>query len=70
MTLMVADIPCDELLLVNVLLLCTNCRQPIKARINTPNWLQVEWIGAEGECLQCYQEAKGAGDDRRRSNGA
>lgn len=44
--------------LVDVLLLCTRCKQPIKARINTPNWLRVEWIGPFGECLRCFQEAK------------
>lgn len=43
--------------LIDVLLLCTRCRQSIKARINTPNWLRVEWVGPEGECLKCYQEA-------------
>lgn len=49
-----------DALLVDVLLLCTNCQQPIKARINTPNWLRVEWIGPEGECLRCFQEMKDA----------
>lgn len=48
----------DYLGLVDVLLLCTRCREPIKARINTPNWLRVEWISSEGECLRCFQEAK------------
>lgn len=46
--------------LTDVLLLCTRCREPIKARINTPNWLRVEWIGPEGECARCFQEAKDA----------
>lgn len=44
--------------LLDVLLLCVRCREPIRARINTPNWLRVDWIGPEGECLRCYQEAK------------
>lgn len=48
----------DDLYLVDVLLLCTECKRPIKARINTPNWLRVEWIGPSGECLACYQKKK------------
>ena len=44
--------------LTDVLLLCTVCREPIKARINACNWLRVEWIGPSGECLKCYQESK------------
>lgn len=48
--------------LVDVLLLCARCREPIKARINTPNWLRVEWIGPEGECARCFQEVKEAGN--------
>lgn len=54
-----------DALLVDVLLLCTNCKQPIKARIHTPNWLRVEWIGPEGECLRCVQEAKEADRGRQ-----
>jgi len=45
----------DDTYLVDVLLLCTECQQPIKARINTPQWLRVEWIGPTGECQACYQ---------------
>src|ERR1051325_4913194 len=45
----------DEVFLVDVLLLCSECRQPIKARINTPQWIRVEFIGAEGECQKCWQ---------------
>lgn len=41
--------------LTDVLVLCTDCQQPIKARINTQQWIRVEWIGPEGECLGCYQ---------------
>ena len=52
-----------DALLIDVLLLCTRCRQPIKARINTPNWLRVEWIGPWGECLKCYQQVKEANDE-------
>lgn len=44
--------------LTDVLLLCAECRQPIKARINTQQWIRVEWIGPSGECLSCYQRAK------------
>lgn len=43
-----------ETMLIDVLLLCTECQQPIKARINTPQWLRVEWIGPSGECQGCY----------------
>lgn len=49
--------------LVDVLLLCARCQQPIKARINTPNWIRCEWIGPWGECLRCFQEAKAAKTD-------
>lgn len=42
----------------DVLLLCTTCQQPIRARINTCNWIRAEWIGPSGECLKCYQEGK------------
>lgn len=44
--------------LTDVLLLCTECSEPIKGRINTQQWIRVEWIGPEGECLKCYQEKK------------
>lgn len=44
--------------LTDVLLLCTICREPIRARINTQQWIRVEWIGPSGECLSCYQKAK------------
>lgn len=44
--------------LTDVLLLCTECGEPIKGRINTQQWIKVEWIGPEGECLRCYQEKK------------
>lgn len=46
--------------LADVLLLCTECKEPIKARINTPNWIRCEWIGPEGECLRCLQKKKEA----------
>lgn len=52
-----------DALLVNVELLCTECLQPIRARINTQQWIRVEWIGPSGECLRCYQEGKGGEDD-------
>lgn len=44
--------------LSDVFLLCVQCHQPIKARINTAQWLRVEWIGPSGECLACYQGKK------------
>lgn len=47
-----------EVHLTDILLLCTECGEPIKARINTQQWIRVEWIGPEGECLKCYQEKK------------
>ena len=50
----------DPLYLVDVLLLCTECQQPIKARITTPYWIKCEWIGAEGECKSCADKKKGA----------
>ena len=48
----------DDLLLADVLLLCVTCKEPIKARINTNNWIRVEFISPQGECLKCYQEKK------------
>lgn len=48
----------DETMLIDVLLLCTECQQPIKARINMPQWIRVEWIGPSGECQRCYNEKK------------
>jgi hypothetical protein len=42
-------------IIVDVLLLCVECRQPVKARITTNQWLRVEWIGPAGECLTCYR---------------
>lgn len=44
--------------LVDVLLLCAECGESIKGRINTQQWIRVEFIGPEGECLKCYQEKK------------
>lgn len=44
--------------LTDVELLCVECQRPIKARINTPNWLRVEFIGPSGECQGCYQEKR------------
>lgn len=51
-----------DALLVDVLVLCVECREPIKARINTPNWIRVEWIGPSGECQRCHNEVKEAGN--------
>lgn len=47
-----------DIYLTDVLVLCVDCQQPIKARINTQQWIKVEWIGPEGECLGCYQRKK------------
>lgn len=54
--------------LTDVLLLCTECRQPIRARINTQQWIRVEWIGPSGECLQCYQAKREAIKDNNNGN--
>lgn len=51
----------DETMLIDVLLLCTECQQPIKARINTTQWIRVEWIGPSGECQRCYQAKREQG---------
>jgi hypothetical protein len=53
-----------DMYLVDVLLLCVECHQPIKARINTSQWIRVEWIGPSGECQACNHQAK-----ERKSNG-
>jgi hypothetical protein len=44
--------------LTDVVLLCTACKQPIKAVINTSQWIRCEFIGPEGECLACVQRKK------------
>lgn len=44
--------------LTDIEVLCAECRQPIRARVNTQQWIRVEWIGPGGECLSCYQKAK------------
>lgn len=48
----------DNLYLSDVLLLCAECKQPIKARINTAQWLRVEWISPEGTCQGCWNTRK------------
>lgn len=58
-----------DALLVDVLLLCSQCKQPVKARINTPNWIRVEWIGSSGECLQCHQQSKAKNGEKVSNNG-
>jgi hypothetical protein len=42
----------------DVLLLCSRCREPIKATITTAQWIKVQWIGPEGECQRCWSEAR------------
>jgi len=51
----------DDVYLTDILLLCVTCKQPIKARINTPQWIRVEWISSEGECQGCAQVRKEGG---------
>jgi hypothetical protein len=50
--------PSDGLYLTDVLLLCVECRQPIKARINTQQWIRVEWISPYGTCQVCWNKVK------------
>jgi hypothetical protein len=50
----------DDRYLSDVLLLCVTCQQPIKARINTAQWIRVEWISPDGDCQACNQKAKEA----------
>lgn len=49
-----------DLYLTDVTILCTECQRPIKARINTQQWIRVEWIGPSGECQACYNNKKEA----------
>jgi len=56
----------DDRYLADVLLLCVECQQPIKARVNTPQWVRVEWIGPGGECKGCYDRAKESSDGNGR----
>lgn len=57
----------DDLYLTDILLLCVTCREPIKARINTSQWIRVEWIGPSGECQACNHRAKEARNEEGRS---
>lgn len=50
--------PITDTYLANVLLLCVECRQPIKAVITTERWIKCEWISPEGDCRACYQTKK------------
>ena len=43
--------------------LCSGCQQPIKAWINSPQWIRVEWVSPEGECQACARERKEAERD-------
>jgi len=54
----------DDLYIVSVLLLCVTCQQPIKAWINSPQWIRVEWISPAGECQGCHGQRKEQGDGR------
>ncbi len=53
-----------EVFLADVLLLCTECGEPIKGRVNTAQWIRVEWIGPEGECQGCYNEKKRSANEQ------
>jgi hypothetical protein len=53
----------DDTYLADVLLLCVECQRPIKARITSPTWLRVEWIGPSGECQSCSQKAREVSGD-------
>jgi hypothetical protein len=53
--------------LVDVELLCVSCCSPIKARINTQQWIRVEWIGPDGQCKSCYDKRRDEGDGRNDS---
>jgi hypothetical protein len=51
--------PVSETYLTDILLLCVECRQLIKGRINTSQWIRVlEWIGPDGECQACHGKRK------------
>lgn len=50
--------------LTDVEILCVDCHRPIKARINTQQWIRVEWIGPSGECQRCYQAKREQGKER------
>lgn len=43
----------DDEYLSDVELLCVTCQRPIKARINTQQWIKCEWISPSGECQSC-----------------
>lgn len=51
--------------LTDVELLCVECQRPIKARINTEQWIRVEFIGPNGECRECCNGKKADDTDSR-----
>lgn len=57
----------DDLYLSDILLLCVECQRPIKARINTPQWVRVEWIAPDGSCQSCWNQRKATDEESRSS---
>lgn len=55
-----------DIYLSDILLLCVECHQPIKARINTSQWVKVEWISPDGQCKTCYDKRKDGRDEANR----
>lgn len=54
----------DDKYIISVELLCVTCKQRIKAWINSPNWIRVEWISPSGECQACNQKSKESANGR------
>lgn len=48
-----------------VLLLCAECKQPIRVTITTAQWIKCEWISPDGTCQACYQQKKQEVKDER-----
>lgn len=52
-----------DIWLSDIYLLCVTCREPIRARISTANWIRVEWISGDGECQRCHKLGKERKDE-------
>jgi hypothetical protein len=57
----------NTIYLTPILLLCVECREPIKATITTAKWIKIdEQIGPNGECQACRNQKKQEALNERR----
>jgi hypothetical protein len=48
----------DDIYITPVLLLCATCQSPIKAWINSSQWIRCEWVSPNGERQECHRKRK------------